>query len=57
MITLIAMKLLRVREIDTALGRLERLVDRRKPRRGTDPLTYASDWGGSGFAVCGEVWQ
>jgi putative peptidoglycan lipid II flippase len=34
-ITLIAMKLLRVREIDTALGRLERLVDRRKPRRGT----------------------
>jgi putative peptidoglycan lipid II flippase len=34
LITLIAMKLLRVREIDTALGRLERLVDRRKPRRG-----------------------
>jgi putative peptidoglycan lipid II flippase len=34
-ITLVAMKLLRVREIDTALGRLERLVDRRKPRRGT----------------------
>ncbi|GAA3052747.1 murein biosynthesis integral membrane protein MurJ [Pseudonocardia yunnanensis] len=34
-ITLIAMKLLRVREIDTALGRLERLVDRRKPRRDT----------------------
>jgi putative peptidoglycan lipid II flippase len=35
LITLLGMKLLRVREIDTALGRLERLVDRRKPRRGT----------------------
>ncbi|GAA1297010.1 murein biosynthesis integral membrane protein MurJ [Pseudonocardia xinjiangensis] len=36
-LTLIAMKLLRVREIDSALARLERLVDRRKPRRGASP--------------------
>jgi putative peptidoglycan lipid II flippase len=36
-LTLTAMKLLRVHEIDSALARLERLVDRRKPRRRPSP--------------------
>jgi putative peptidoglycan lipid II flippase len=34
-VTLVGMKLLRVRELDPALGRFERLIDRRRPRRGT----------------------
>ncbi|MEN3263795.1 MAG: putative peptidoglycan lipid flippase [Pseudonocardia sp.] len=35
LVTLAGMKLLKVPELDPALRRLERLIDRRKPRRGT----------------------